>query len=236
MKKLIITEEERSRILGMHQSAIKKEFLMEQDSKEWAAYNTSSNTAKTGYKITDMNDVTPEEAKNGTYGVQFYVQSLETGIKNPNTYYYQCIDSANLKAGQVYDADDKPKPIIIQQLEASKLNYRAVFNEACKAAYPYKKATPQVAGAQTKTAGAQTKVASKPIEYQGNGPFDADTREGTRLDPNSLGGDDPVKATKLHIINGFINNDKNTEGYYTVKKPFVYNNVQYKTGNLVRFI
>ena len=79
-------------------------------------------------------------------------------------------------------------------------------------------------------------AAPKPIEYQGNGPFDADTREGNRLDPNSLGGTDPTKATELHIMNGLINNDRNADGYYTVKKPFVYNNVQYKTGNLVRFI
>ncbi len=79
-------------------------------------------------------------------------------------------------------------------------------------------------------------AAPKPIEYQGNGPFDADTREGNRLDPNSLGGTDPANATKLHIMNGLINNDQNADGYYTVKKPFVYNNVQYKTGNLVRFI
>ena len=154
--KLIITEEERSRILGMHQNAIKKEFLMEQESgdPEWQAYVASSNNAKTGSVLTSYTPVTPEEAKKGTYGMAFSVESVETGVRDSATYYYQCIDQLpggdNFKVGQVYDSSFKLKPNIIQQLDESKTDYRKIFTKGCKATYPYKKVDPQVAAAQAK--------------------------------------------------------------------------------------
>jgi hypothetical protein len=73
-------------------------------------------------------------------------------------------------------------------------------------------------------------------EAEGAGPFDLDIATAAKNDPRSLGGNDIEKVKTLHIMNGFIPNVPDANGYYTVKKEFKYNNIIYKPGQLVKFI
>ena len=172
MRKIIITEEERGRILGMHNKAIKKEFLMEDaddGDPEWGAYVESANSATKGLVLTTYTTIKPEEAKKGDYAVSFQVKSVETGIYDQNFYDYQCIDELpdgfNFKAGQVYDRDtNKLTPDIITGLNDSKRDYRKIFAKGCKAAYPYKKVDPQVAAAEARQKAEQERLATKEKE------------------------------------------------------------------------
>jgi hypothetical protein len=153
MKKFIITEEERSRILGMHQSATSKQYLKEDgpSDAEWMAYvnrlNTNPPTA--GSYLQTYTTVTPEDAKKGKYDMQFMVANAG-GFKDNMPYYYQCIDSqgGEFKTGQVYDNNFELKPNIISNLDAGKTDYRKLFTKGCQATYQYKKLDPQIAQAQ----------------------------------------------------------------------------------------
>jgi hypothetical protein len=156
MKKFIITEEERSRILGMHKSAISRQYLKEDNQPsdpEWVNYVNKLNTnpPKDGSYLQTYYTITPEEAKKGNYGMAFMVTSAG-GIKDNSQYYYQCINSQtnDFKVGQVYDSDFKLKPKIIADLDAGKTEYRKLFTKGCQATYQYQKVDPQVAAAQAK--------------------------------------------------------------------------------------
>lgn len=107
MNRLIITEEERSRILGMHQNAISRQYLMEDQSKlqpvqqqvnlavqemnktitDYAKQNNITNGLP-GIKITKSQQAVPVKAADGSqtnvnidsYGFELNGKSPKTGI------------------------------------------------------------------------------------------------------------------------------------------------------------
>jgi hypothetical protein len=116
--KLIITEEERSRILGMHQNATSREFLMEEKAdispQVEAAYNQILTTLRTKIK-TVPTDVAPTESaplQPVTFGNPirermsdveriFYNVTITIGAKDPETF--------TVRLGSYINSTDHPK-------------------------------------------------------------------------------------------------------------------------------
>ena len=154
MKRLIITEEERSRILGMHQNAIARQYLNEQGDPEWEMYvKTHLDGTKEGYFLTTYGTLSPEEAKAGKNDINLGI--LKRGnngveFRDNTQYFYQCTNNPaepTLPAGTIYDSDFKPKPDIVAGLKKGGSNYTTLFAKGCKAALDIEKQNQQVAAA-----------------------------------------------------------------------------------------
>jgi len=161
MKKFLIAEAEKSRILGMHYNAMGKTLVNEQNMPDdmWANYVNSTEKAKPGSTLIS----TPPEllsnesiTKYKLYDVAFYVKDPNGRTKQVQ---YQCIDgdtSDEFKAGQIFDSNQKLTNIAAE-LDASGIPWRQMFSWACKPAMSVLAARkdkntpqPQVASAQVK--------------------------------------------------------------------------------------
>jgi len=162
MKKFLIAEAEKSRILGMHYNAMGKTLVNEQNMPDdmWVNYVNSTEKAKPGSTVIS----TPPEllsnesiTKYKSYDVAFYVKDPNGRTKQVQ---YQCIDSepgeATFKAGQIFDGN-QDLTNVAADLDASGVPWRQMFSWACKPAASVlaaRKANqqpqPQVASAQVK--------------------------------------------------------------------------------------
>jgi len=145
MKKFLITEAEKSRILGMHYNAMGKSLVSEQnyDPEEFR---------KAG--IQQLSSITAEDAAEGRYGVSF------TENTNGRRYFYMCATNPEFgnqpwnKAGAIYDSSYKiaNDPFVLSQSP----EFKKMMAQECKPVINYiaqqqaKNAPqPQVAAATT---------------------------------------------------------------------------------------
>jgi hypothetical protein len=139
MKKFLIAEAEKSRILGMHYNAMGKTLVNEQNMPVdmWSNYVNSTEKAKPGSTVIS----TPPEllsnekiTKYKSYDVAFYVKDPNGRTKQVQ---YQCIDSepgeSTFKAGQIFDGNQNLTNIAAD-LDASGVPWRQMFSWACKPA------------------------------------------------------------------------------------------------------
>lgn len=161
MKKFLIAEAEKARILGMHYKAMGKSLVNEQDlpNDMWSKYIEATNDTKPGSRTITIgpNLLSNEQIKNyKTYDVGFIVSDNRGGTQQAQ---YQCIDSEPgervFKAGQIYDSTMNLTNIA-KELDAAGVPWRQMFDWACKpamsvlAARKAKNAPqPQVAAATT---------------------------------------------------------------------------------------
>lgn len=142
MKKFLIAEAEKARILGMHYKAMGKSLVNEQDYKP-------EEFQKAG--IQSLVPTTPDEAKLGNYYVSF------TENTNGRRYNYYCATdkTGSPKGGQIVDANFKlaNDPFVLSNTP----EFKKMMADACKPALNYlaqeraKNAPqPQVAAATTK--------------------------------------------------------------------------------------
>jgi hypothetical protein len=197
MKKFIITEEERDRILGMHKKAAGKHYLMEADEDpsdpEFAKYvETYLNGRQEGSFLTTYSTLSPEEAKEGKQYIGFEVLSRGYNgneFRDNNQYYYQCVTNpadAKLPAGSVFDANFKIKNNILADLKKGGSNYTTFFNKGCKAALDIENQKAQVAAAARlkKEAPNNPKLAeliSSKVIYENNGRYFATCTPGQNM-------------------------------------------------------
>jgi hypothetical protein len=159
MKKFLITEAEKSRILGMHYNAMGKSLVNEQrqDPEEFA---------KAGIRAyTGLND---DDVKQGRYAVYF------TENTNNRNYYYRCAanpqdgNQAWNKPGAIYDASFKiaNDPFVLSQTP----EFKKIMTEACKPVFDYlaqQRAKTQTAPAPQVAAATTSKVnAPNPVSDQ----------------------------------------------------------------------
>lgn len=146
MKKFLIAEAEKARILGMHYKAMGKSLVNEQDYKP-------EEFAKAG--IQQLSSIDAEDAAAGRYGVAF------TENTNGRRYYYNCATNPKYgqeawnKAGAIYDGSYKlvNDPFVLSQSP----EFKKIMAQECRPVFDYiaqqnaKNAPqPQVAAATTK--------------------------------------------------------------------------------------
>ena len=166
MKNFLITESEKSRILGMHYNAMGKTLVNEQNEIKslMGTYADAIDKAKPFSILISRgpNPLSSEDIKNGLYDVQFYVTDSQNTQLSKQVH-YQCIDSepndeTKFKAGQIFDASQNVTNTAAE-LDESGIPWRPMFSVACKpamavlAARKAKQPQAQVAGA----------TASKPV-------------------------------------------------------------------------
>jgi hypothetical protein len=119
MKKFIITEEEKSRILGMHKSAITKEFLGEQATPAPAAAAPTTTTQTTQPPVAPTQQNIKREfviVKNGTStgqaSINTDVKAVITKLNDKNGVYYSVefintpsVDNLIYRPGQPFKTD-----------------------------------------------------------------------------------------------------------------------------------
>ncbi len=145
MKKFLIAEAEKARILGMHYKAMGKSLVNEQDYKP-------EEFQKAG--IQQLSSVDAEDAADGRYSVAF------TENTNGRRYYYMCATNPEFgnepwnKAGAIYDGNYKiaNDPFVLSQSP----EFKKMMAQECKPVFNYiaqqqaKNAPqPQVAAATT---------------------------------------------------------------------------------------
>jgi hypothetical protein len=138
MKKFLIAEAEKARILGMHYNAMGKTLVNEQEvipDNITKAYVEAVNNMRNGgeYVKSYPSLLEPERIKNKSYAVGF-----STNVNNRGTLNYQCIDADptdgnQFKAGQIYDSNLKLTNVATE-LDAGKTPWRTLFSWACKPA------------------------------------------------------------------------------------------------------
>jgi hypothetical protein len=126
MKKFLITEAEKSRILGMHYNAMGKSLVSEQnyDPEEFR---------KAG--IQQLSSVTAEDAAEGRYSIAF------TENTNDRRYYYMCATNPEFgnepwnKAGAIYDGSYKiaNDPFVLSQSP----EFKKMMAQECKPVIDY---------------------------------------------------------------------------------------------------
>ena len=119
MKKFLITEEEKSRILGMHKSAIAKEFLGEQATPPAAAATPTTTTQTTQPPAAPSQQALKREfiiVKNGTSvgmsSINTDVKAVITKLNDKNGTYYSVefintptVDNLVYRPGQPFKTD-----------------------------------------------------------------------------------------------------------------------------------
>jgi hypothetical protein len=119
MKKFLITEEEKSRILGMHKSAIAKEFLGEQATPPAAAATPTTTTQTTQPPAAPSQQAIKKEfivVKNGTSvgmsSINTDVKAVITKLNDKNGTYYSVefintptVDNLVYRPGQPFKTD-----------------------------------------------------------------------------------------------------------------------------------
>ena len=119
MKKFLITEEEKSRILGMHKSAIAKEFLGEQATPAPAAAAPTTTTQTTQPPAAPSQQAIKKEfivVKNGTSvgmaSINTDVKAVITKLNDKNGAYYSVefintptVDNVIYRPGQPFKVD-----------------------------------------------------------------------------------------------------------------------------------
>jgi hypothetical protein len=126
MKKFLITEAEKSRILGMHYNAMGKSLVSEQnyDPEEFRRAG-----------IQQLSSVTAEDAAEGRYSVSF------TENTNGRRYYYMCATNPEFgnqpwnKAGAIYDGSYKiaNDPFVLSQSP----EFKKMMAQECKPVFNY---------------------------------------------------------------------------------------------------
>lgn len=140
MKKFIITEEEKSRILGMHKSAIAKEFLGEQATPAPAAAAPTTTTQTTQPLVAPTQQNIKREfviVKNGTsvgmVSIDTDVKAVITKLNDKNGVYYSVefintptVDNLVYRPGQPFKTDSvvnaDPSKFGISTTDRSELN------------------------------------------------------------------------------------------------------------------
>jgi hypothetical protein len=139
MKKFLIAEAEKARILGMHYNAMGKTLVNEQKIPDniWEPYVNSMYKAKPGsFTIQTPPDLLSNESiKNKTYDLAFFVKD---SVGNTKQVQYQCIDAEpgvdpTFKAGQIFDTSQNLTDVA-SKLDASGVPWRQMFSWACKPA------------------------------------------------------------------------------------------------------
>lgn len=129
MKKFIITESEKERILNMHRNAIKRQYLGEQ-------VNTEPGTVIAQTRAQDLID--------GTKGEINYIGFSVNGDEHRGKqYYYMCMPNFEStpaeivginKAGAIFDGNSNPKTVAELGLKG---NYTQEFRTACSNIYAH---------------------------------------------------------------------------------------------------
>jgi hypothetical protein len=159
MKKFLIAEAEKARILGMHYKAMGKSLVNEQDYKP-------EEFQKAG--IQQLSSVDAEDAADGRYSVAF------TENTNGRRYYYMCATNPEFgnepwnKAGAIYDGNYKiaNDPFVLSQSP----EFKKMMAQECKPVFNYiaqqqaKNAPqPQVAAATTDKVTAPNPVSDQSV-------------------------------------------------------------------------
>ena len=162
MKKFLIAEAEKARILGMHYNAMGKNLVNEQYMPDnmWSSYVESTNKAKPGARlIKQAPELLSNESINKykTYDVPFFVNDSSGGSKQVQ---YQCIDAepgvdVTFKAGQIFDSNQNLTNIAAE-LDATGIPWRQMFSWACKPAMSVLAARKANQQPQAQVAGATT--------------------------------------------------------------------------------
>ena len=176
MKNFLITESEKSRILGMHYNAMGKTLVNEQselslgrhlpENLHVAYLNAMDKKDPLDLRIyTPPYELTPASIKNKSYEVEFTVDNQNRS--KTKLYYYQCIDSEpnqeyrNFKAGQIFDSSDKLSNVA-SDLDATGGPWREMFSWACKPAMAVLAARKAKEQPQAQVAGAKV-MAPNPL-------------------------------------------------------------------------
>jgi hypothetical protein len=159
MKKFLITEVEKARILGMHYNAMGKSLVSEQDDR-------SEELRKAG--IASLNKVSSEDAEKGSYTVVFQENT------NGRTFYYRCAaepqygDVPHNKPGMIVDSENKiaNDSFVLSQTP----EFKKIMAQECKPVIDYiaqqqaKNAPqPQVAAATTSKVMAPNPVSDQSV-------------------------------------------------------------------------
>jgi hypothetical protein len=170
MKKFLIAEAEKARILGMHYNAMGKTLVNEQNMPDdmWENYVNSLNkvTLKPGsLTISTPPDILSNEKINKykAYDVAFYVKD---SVGNTKQVQYQCIDAepgvdVTFKAGQIFDGNQKLTNVA-SELDATGIPWRQMFTWACKPAMAVLDARRAKQQPQAQVAGATTAKVTAP--------------------------------------------------------------------------
>ena len=179
MKNFLMTESEKSRILGMHYNAMGKTLVNEQAEKMVSrigetipnnlhdAYVNDVNKIKDDFALritTPPNALSPEQIKSKNYEVSF---TTDNGMRNKSkSYVYQCIDSEpgsndKFKAGQIFDSSNKISDVA-SDLDEGGAPWRQLFSWACKPAMAVLAARKAKEQPQAQVAGAKT-MAPNPV-------------------------------------------------------------------------
>jgi hypothetical protein len=168
MGKFLITEEEKSKILGMYYKNTGKKLVNEQDMPDdmWENYVNSLNkvTLKPGsLTISTPPNILSNEKINEykAYDVAFFVEDSAGTTKQVQ---YQCIDAepgidVTFKAGQIFDGNQKLTNVA-SELDATGIPWRQMFTWACKPAMAVLAARKAKQQPQAQVAGATT---AKPV-------------------------------------------------------------------------
>ena len=171
MKKFLIAEAEKARILGMHYKAMGKSLVNEQGLPDnlWSKYVEATNNLKPGSRTieTGPEQLSDEQIKKyKLYDVGFIVSDNRGGTQQAQ---YQCIDSEPderiFKGGKIYDSSGNLTKIDAE-LDAAGIPWRPMFDWACKPAMSVlaarkAKQQPQVAAATTTTVTAPNPTTDK---------------------------------------------------------------------------
>jgi hypothetical protein len=162
MKNFLITESEKTKILGMHYKAMGKTLVNEQDETDllWHTYVTAaSEKIKPGARKMESgpNFLSDDKInKYKTYDVDFTVN----GPGGDKRVFYQCIDSEPntvpfYKAGQIFDENGKLTNTAAE-LDAGGVPWRPLISVACKPAMTVLAARKAKQQPQAQVAGATT--------------------------------------------------------------------------------
>jgi hypothetical protein len=183
MKNFLMTESEKSRILGMHYNAMGKTLVNEQgeggliknelslkplpDNLHLAYLNVVNEKDSLALRIsTPPYELTPARIKNKSYDVEFTVDNQNR--TKTKRYYYQCIDSEpnqkerNFKAGQIFDSSDRISSDVASDLDSTGGPWREMFSWACKPAMAVLAARKAKEQPQAQVAGAKV-MAPNPL-------------------------------------------------------------------------
>ena len=182
MKNFLITESEKSRILGMHYNAMGKTLVNEQGEDGLIKNELSLKPLPENLHVAYLNvvnekdqydlrisvppyELTPDSIKNKTYDVGFTVDNQNK--TKTKLYYYQCIDAEpnqkyrNFKAGQIFDSSDKLSNVA-SDLDSTGGPWREMFSWACKPAMAVLAARKAKEQPQAQVAGAKV-MAPNPV-------------------------------------------------------------------------
>ena len=228
MKNFLMTESEKSRILGMHYNAMGKTLVNEQseaglgkhlpENLHVAYLNVTNTKDPFALRIsTPPYELTPARIKNKSYDVDFTVDNLDK--TKTKRYFYQCIDSEpnqkerNFKAGQIFDSSDRISNVA-SVLDSTGGPWREMFSWACKPAMAVLAARKAKEQPQAQVAGAKT-MAPNPVsdaDVAARQKREAETKakkEQANIDLKTLM-DSPSGFLRTNDSDGYLITDKTT--------------------------